>query len=67
MNKTKLDDLFPMEEYECVSINKEYLIISNRNRECIKIAMTQDLLIRLNKEIAVALVEESNDDKYNSR
>jgi len=60
MKKTKLDDLFPMEEYECVSINKEYLIISNRNRECIKIAMTQDLLIRLNKEIAVAILESNN-------
>lgn len=61
MNKTKLDDLFPMEEYECVSINKEYLLISNRNRECIKIPMTQDLLIRLNKEIAVAILESNND------
>tara|TARA_B100000073_G_C23332862_1_gene411518 strand:- start:311 stop:499 length:189 start_codon:yes stop_codon:yes gene_type:complete len=61
MNKTKLDDLFLMEEYECVSINKEYLIISNRNRECIKIPMTQDLLIRLNKEIAVAILESNND------
>ena len=30
MNKTKLDDLFPMEEYECVSINKEYLIINGQ-------------------------------------
>ncbi len=37
------------------------LIISNRNRECIKIAMTQDLLIRLNKEIAVAILESNND------
>jgi len=61
MKKTKLDDLFPMEEYECVSINKEYLLISNRNRECIKIPMTQDLLIRLNKEIAVAILESNND------
>jgi hypothetical protein len=61
MNKTKLDDLFPPEEFDCISINKDYIIISNNKRECIRIESTLDNLTRLNKEISIAISQLYND------
>tara|TARA_B100000427_G_scaffold124386_2_gene103512 strand:- start:4333 stop:4521 length:189 start_codon:yes stop_codon:yes gene_type:complete len=61
MNKTKLDDLFPPEEFDCISINKDYIIISNNKRECIRIEATLDNLTRLNKEISIAISQLYND------
>lgn len=61
MNKTKLDDLFPPEEFNCISINKDYIIISNSKRECIRIESNLDNLTRLNKEISIAIRELYND------
>jgi len=46
--------------YDCVSINKEYLIISNSNRNCIKVKLTDNQLIRLNKEISNIIWERNN-------
>ena len=61
MKKTKLDELFPPEEFDCISINKDYIIISNNKRECIKIESTLDNLTRLNKEISIAISKLYND------
>ena len=46
--------------YNCVSINKEYLIISNSDRDCIKVKLTDNQLIRLNKEISNIIWERNN-------
>ena len=52
MNKIKFD---------CISINKDYIIISNNKRECIKIKSTLGNLTRLNKEISIAISQLHND------
>ncbi len=46
--------------YNFVSINKEYLIISNSNRDYIKVKLTDNQLIRLNKEISNIIWERNN-------
>lgn len=61
MNKTKLDTLFPPENFNSISINKDYIIVSNSERECIKIESNLDNLTRLNKEISIAIRELHND------
>lgn len=40
-------DLEGMDEMKFVSINSEYLIVSNANKDCIKIPMDLDSLIQL--------------------
>jgi hypothetical protein len=45
-----------MDEMKFVSINSEYLIVSNANKDCIKIPMDLDILIQLINQAGNALV-----------
>ena len=49
-------DLEGMDEMKFVSINSEYLIVSNANKDCIKIPMDIDILIQLINQAGNALV-----------
>tara|TARA_B100000131_G_scaffold66552_1_gene62812 strand:+ start:5270 stop:5515 length:246 start_codon:yes stop_codon:yes gene_type:complete len=49
-------DLEGMDEMKFVSINSEYLIVSNANKDCIKIPMDLDILIQLISQAGDALV-----------
>tara|TARA_B100000214_G_scaffold109393_2_gene77200 strand:+ start:1125 stop:1370 length:246 start_codon:yes stop_codon:yes gene_type:complete len=49
-------DLEGMDEMKFVSINSEYLIVSNANKDCIKIPMDLDILIQLINQAGNALV-----------
>ena len=48
-------------KFNFVSVNKDYLIISNNKREHIKVKLTNNQLIRLNKEISNVIWERNND------
>ena len=54
-------NLIEKNQYNCVSVNKDYLIISNNKREHIKVKLTNNQLIRLNKEISNVIWERNND------
>ena len=49
-------DLEGLDEMKFVSINSEYLIVSNANKDCIKIPMDLDILIQLINQAGNALV-----------
>lgn len=62
-------DLEGMDEMKFVSINSEYLIVSNANKDCIKIPMDLDILIQLINQAGNALVvaNERREQAYEKR